>query len=259
MIFISHCFAKENLHERLNSTIDTKKEATVNTLQNEVERLCLSLPEILPSELHMFLPQGAKGSSRDACLVLMCDTIVKENNVMPCIFEFILQRIQTEYELLKMERVKQNERTYWVVFISPQAKIEQESDVINEKIIPLESVTIWMDVTQSNQRYSIKERDEALQRASQIDNEITSIFGRIMDYESAESAANELKQLVCRFEKEMHIVILGTPDGETWELSIDNPKRSIIWDRLIDAHFFDSTNLYKVYTQICSCYISNSI
>lgn len=154
-----------------------------------------------------------------------------------------------DYELLNMERVKQDGHTYWVVSISTQ-----KSD-----IIPSERVTIWMDVTHSNQHYSIKERDEALQRASQLDEKITAIFDRINDYESAEAAVKELKPLVDRFEKEMHIVILGTPEGDQWELSIDDPKRSIIWDKLVNAHFFDSPNLYKVYAQICSCYITNSI
>lgn len=126
-----------------------------------------------------------------------------------------------------MERVKQDGHTYWVVSISTQ-----KSD-----IIPSERVTIWMDVTHSNQHYSIKERDEALQRASQLDEKITAIFDRINDYESAEAAVKELKPLVDRFEKEMHIVILGTPEGDQWELSIDDPKRSIIWDKLVNAHF----------------------
>lgn len=248
-LFLSLCFAKAYPAVHLTSETEVNMPYTASALQKEVEKLALSLPEILPNELRIFLPVGAKGTSREDCLVLLCDTIIKENNVMPSIFEFLLQKIQMDYELLNMERVKQDGHTYWVVSISTQ-----KSD-----IIPSERVTIWMDVTHSNQNYSIKERDEALQRASQLDEKITAIFDRINDYESAEAAVKELKPLVDRFEKEMHIVILGTPEGDQWELSIDDPKRSIIWDKLVNAHFFDSPNLYKVYAQICSCYITNSI
>lgn len=261
MISSSFCLAEDNPNGRLSSVTETKEECAANPLQDEVEKLALSLPEKLPNELRSFLPDGAKGTSREECLVLRCDTIIKENNVMPCIFELLLQKIQTKYELTSMERVKLDERTYWVVSISSQAGSAQKSSIANDINVPdrATSVTIWMDVTHSNQHYSIEERDKALNRASHLDDEITAIFDSITDYESAEAAAKKLKPLVDRFEKEMHIVVLGTPDGEQWELSVDNQKRSIIWDRLLNKRFFDSFNLYRIYTQICSCYISNTI
>lgn len=261
MIFSSFCFAEDIPNGQVNPATETKEEDAANALQDEVEKLALSLPEKLPNELRSFLPDGAKGTSRKECLVLRCDTIIKENNVMPCIFEFLLQRIQTKYELVNMERVKLDEHTYWIVSISSQARSAQKTSIVNEVNIPDRAtiVTIWMDVTHSNQHYSIEERDEALRQASLLDNEITSIFDSITDYESAEAAAKKLEPLVDRFEKEMHIVVLGTPDGEQWGLSVDNQKRPIIWDRLLNEHFFSSPNLYRIYTQICSCYISNTI
>ena len=248
----------QNISPTLQTADVARTSNLYDVLKQEVETKALKLPETLPAQLKEFLPIGAKGTSREECLVLQCDTIIKENNVMPAIMEFLMDSLDTTYAFHGEERRYLDGHVYWLAFISPVNLETINSAPAVSKKDESEIVTIWMDVTSSNQEYTIEERDAALRRASALDDQIIEIFASISDHATAEQAVVKLRPLVDAFEKEMHIVILGSPKGDdNWRLNSSIPNREAIMDKIASNRFWESPDLFALCMQIASCYISN--